>query len=224
MRFTSRGLLVALVLVLALVTAAAGLLATQSAAAHGGKGKGQAALLRVAADYLDLTKPALVQELRSGKSLAQVAEARGKTRAGLVAALVDAVKATLDAKTRLTAEQKAAKLARAQASIERLVDRVGVRGGKKHRRLKGGLLRVAADYLQLEPAALAQRLREGSSLAEVAVALGKTRAGLKAALLDAVKAKLDRNTRLTAEQKAVALARADAQIERLLDQKRATRR
>jgi hypothetical protein len=222
MRFTSR-LLVALVLFLALITAGAGLVATQSAAANGGNGRAHAGLLRVAADYLELTKPALVQELRSGKSLAQVAEARGKTRAGLVTTLVDAVKARLDAKTGLTAEQKAAKLARAQAQIERLVDRIGVRGGKKHRRLKGGLLRAAAEYLQLDPAVLAQRLREGSSLSEVAVAAGKTRAGLKAALLNAVKTKLDRNMRLTAEQKATALARADAKIERLLDLKLARR-
>lgn len=217
MRLTSRRLLIVLMLVLALVTAGAGLVAAQSAGAHGGKGRTHAGLLRAAADYLQLTKPALVQELRSGKSLAQVAEARGKTRAGLVDALVAAEKARIDARTALTAEQKAAKLERARAQIERLVDRVGVRGGKKHRRLKGGLLRVVAEYLRLEPDALAQRLREGSSLSEIAVAVGKTRAGLKAALLDAVKAKLDRSTRLTAEQKAVALARADARIERLLD-------
>jgi hypothetical protein len=195
-------------------------LATPAAAAHGGK----SGLLQAAAGYLELTKPQLVQELRSGKSLTQVAEARGKTRAGLVSVLVAAVKAKTDAKARLTDEQKAAALVRAQAQIERLVDRVGVRAGRKHARVKGGLLRVAAAYIQLEPRALAQRLRAGSSLAEVAVAQGKTRAGLKAALPDAVKARLDRSMRLTAEQKAAALAQADAKIERLLDLKRTTKR
>jgi hypothetical protein len=51
------------------------------------------------------------------------------------------------------------------------------------------------------------------------VSQGKTRAGLKAALLDAVKAKLDAVPRLTAAQKAAALAMAGEAIERVLDLK-----
>ena len=64
-----------------------------------------------------------------------------------------------------------------------------------------------------------QKLRGGSSLAEIAVSQGKTRAGLKAALLDAVKAKLDARPRLTAAQKAAVLAKAGEAIERVLDLK-----
>jgi hypothetical protein len=219
-----RRLILPLALVLALVAGGAGLVASH-AAAGGGKGKARvhAGLLKVAAEYVQLSKRELRAELRSGKSLAQVAEARGKTRAGLVTALTAAVKAKLDrrlAAQKLTAARHAELLARAQQRIEALVDRTGVRAGGKAGRANGGLLQAAATYLQLDRAALAERLRAGSSLAEIAAAQGKTRAGLKAALLTAVEAKLARNTRLTAEQRAAKLAKADARIERLLDRKR----
>jgi hypothetical protein len=219
-----RRLILPLALVLALVAGGAGLVASQ-AVAGGGKGKARvhAGLLKVAADYVDLSKRELRAELRSGKSLAQVAEARGKTRAGLVTALTAAVKAKLDrrlAAQKLTAARHAALLARAQQRIEQLVDRTGIRAGGKAARAKRGLLHAAATHLQLDRAALSERLRAGSSLAEIAAAQGKTRAGLKAALLTAVETRLARNTRFTAEQRAAKLAKADARIERLLDHKR----
>jgi hypothetical protein len=142
----------------------------------------------------------------------------------LVTALTDAVKARLDkrlAAQKLTGARHAELLARAQQRIERLVDMAGVRAGRKARRAKGGLLKTAAAYVGLGRPVLVDRLRAGSSLAEIAAVEGKTRAGLKAALLAAVQARLERNTRLTAEQRAAKLARADAQIEQLLDRKRA---
>ena len=135
-------------------------------------------------------------------------------------ALTASVKAKLDrrlAAQKLTTARHAELLARAQQRIERLVDVTRVRAGRKAGRAKSGLLQTAATYLGLERRVLANRLRASASLAEIAAAQGKPRAGLKAALLAAVQAKLDRNTRLTAEQ----LARLDARIEQLLDRKRA---
>lgn len=65
--------------------------------------------LSAAADYLGLTEAQLRSELESGKSLAQVAQAHGKSADGLVDALVSAAKKHLDeavAAGRLTQAQE----------------------------------------------------------------------------------------------------------------------
>src|SRR5438094_497482 len=57
--------------------------------------------------------------------------------------------------------------------------------------IRRGIFRVAADYLGLTPRELFQQLRSGKSLAEIATAQGKSVDGLKSAILDAVKKRLD---------------------------------
>src|SRR5436190_1900894 len=52
--------------------------------------------LGAAAKYLGLSRSALASRLRSGKSLADVAKAQGKSVTGLVSAIKDAVKTRLD--------------------------------------------------------------------------------------------------------------------------------
>jgi hypothetical protein len=83
--------------------------------------------LRAAASYVEVTPRALVGELRSGRSLAQVAAARGKPVDGLKRAIVAAFDARLSravAADRITAEQKASLLARVEARLDRLINRV----------------------------------------------------------------------------------------------------
>jgi hypothetical protein len=67
------------------------------------------ALGEAAADYLDLTEAQLHEQLRSGKSLAQIAEDKGKSTDGLKQALHDAVKEDLDTAV------KAGRITQAQA-------------------------------------------------------------------------------------------------------------
>ena len=55
-----------------------------------------ASVFDAAVAYLQLDTQALVQDLRSGESLAQVADAQGKTADGLVGAVVNAAQAQLD--------------------------------------------------------------------------------------------------------------------------------
>jgi hypothetical protein len=75
---------------------------------HGGHGHGDG--LAAAATYLGVSQSALITQLQSGKTLAQIAEATsGKSTAGLVAALVAAEK------TELAAAVKAGDLTQAQA-------------------------------------------------------------------------------------------------------------
>lgn len=70
---------------------------------HGGPG------LDAAASYLGLTEAELHAQLEAGKTLADVAKAKGKTVDGLVAALVSS------AKTRIAADVQAGRLTQAQA-------------------------------------------------------------------------------------------------------------
>ena len=118
-----RSLLLALPLLVALLV---GTSAVSAAKSPDGATQARAGLLRVAADYVGLAPRALKAELRSGKSLAQLATAQGKTVDGLKQALLAAVKARLDARVaagRLSAERAQRVLARAPQRIERLVNR-----------------------------------------------------------------------------------------------------
>jgi hypothetical protein len=77
-----------------------------------------------AASYLGITGAQLHSELAKGKSLAQIAEAHGKTAAGLVDALVASAKTRLDhavADGHLTSAQEKAILARMHFFLERFV-------------------------------------------------------------------------------------------------------
>jgi hypothetical protein len=81
--------------------------------------------LRTITSYLGITQAQLQSALASGKSLAQIAQAHGKTADGLVAALVAVTKARLDkavAAKHLTAAQEKAILARMQDFIKSAVN------------------------------------------------------------------------------------------------------
>jgi hypothetical protein len=79
-----------------------------------------------AAEYLGMTHQELVAELRAGKSLAQVARAKGKSVAGLVAAMVAPAKAALAKAVenhRLDAKRADEILERVTEGVEKLVER-----------------------------------------------------------------------------------------------------
>jgi polyhydroxyalkanoate synthesis regulator phasin len=81
--------------------------------------------LDAAATYLGLTDAQLRTQLESGKSLANVAKAQGKSVDGLVQALVDAAKKKLDAAVkagRLTQAQATSILADLRSRVTNLVN------------------------------------------------------------------------------------------------------
>ena len=76
------------------------------------------------AKYLGLTKAQLVKQLESGKSLAQIAKAQGKSTSGLEHAITAAVKTRLDkavADKRITADQEQKLLKAMSAGIDDIV-------------------------------------------------------------------------------------------------------
>jgi hypothetical protein len=178
-------------------------------------------LLAAAAQYLQLDRAVLANDLRSGQSLAQIANARGKSVSGLEAALVGAVRVKLDAAVkagRMTSASEARVLARVQRVVGRLVNaKLAARPAVKAR-----LLGAAAAYIGIKPKALLAEVK-GKSLAQVATAHGKTAAGLKAALLAPFKARLEKAVtagRLSSADAQARIGRISARLDALISKTR----
>jgi hypothetical protein len=178
-------------------------------------------LLRAAAQYLQLDRAALAKDLRSGQTLAQVANAQGKSVSGLQAAMVAAVKAKLDAAVaagRITSTREQQVLARVQKVVDRLVNaKLAARP-----RAKARLLGLAAAYIGVKPKVLAGELK-GKSLGEVATAHGKTVAGLKAALIKPFQARAQKAVaagRISSAEAQARLARISARLDALISKSR----
>jgi AraC-like DNA-binding protein len=85
--------------------------------------------LRAGEQYLGLTRADLISQLRAGKSLAQVAQAQGKTTAGLEAAMTAALKARLDKAVsagRITQAREQTLLSHLQKRLDRRVNHAGL--------------------------------------------------------------------------------------------------
>lgn len=92
---------------------------------HGGPGHGALLGLDAAAGFLGITETQLQERLRAGETLAEIAQAEGKTRAGLVDALVAAATAHLDEKVAagdLTAAQRTEILGEVESRVAEAVD------------------------------------------------------------------------------------------------------
>ena len=139
--------------------------------------KGGADLITAAATYIGISAADLRTQLASGKSLTDVAVANGKTRDGLVAALV-------------AAEQQA---------IGTLVDQKGTAnpggpgpGGRGFGfGVQGDPLAAAATFLGTTTADLRTKMEGGQTLAQIATAAGKTRDALIQALVNDAKTKIE---------------------------------
>lgn len=87
--------------------------------------------LNAAAQYLGLSTDQLRQQLQQGRSLAQVAQAQGKSVQGLEQALVQAAKSRLDQAVqggRMTAQQEQQRLQSLEQGIAGFVNRTGLPG------------------------------------------------------------------------------------------------
>jgi hypothetical protein len=166
-----------------------------------------------AATYIGITEAQLRTELGADKSLAEVAIAHGKTRDGLIAALV----------------------ASQQQNIATLVDQKGIgarpnpaRGfgpgpGGFGRGLNviGDSIAAAATYLGTTTADLTTKMNAGQTLAQIAnTTAGKNRDGLVAALIADAKAKIaaaQTAGKITADQATQLNDRIADDIARLVD-------
>jgi hypothetical protein len=177
--------------------------------------------LMTAAGYLGVSVTQLESELRTGKTLAQVASGSGgKSAAGLIEALVAAKKAKLS--------NVSAKLPR-RVSVE--VNRaggpgVGVGGASSLELLFANPRRLgslAAGYLGVSAAQLQTELHAGRTLAQVADATaGKSQAGLIDALVAAKRQKLGFSRaagKLTQAKESKRLAKLSKRVNRLVQRR-----
>jgi hypothetical protein len=147
--------------------------------------------LAAAASYLGSTTDALLTQLQGGKTLAQVADGTsGKSRAGLIAALVAHEKQELAAAVTAGRLTQALSDQIAPTLTQRFTDFVnGVRpamrpGGLGPRHGHGDGIGVAATYLGISVDSLRTQLQGGKTLAQVANATnGKSASGLIDALV-----------------------------------------
>jgi hypothetical protein len=92
-------------------------------------------------------------------------------------------------------------------------------GGQPFRRGAGAvrpIVQAAADYIGISVGDVRAAVFSGKSLAQLATEHGKSVDGLKQAILDAVKARLDR-TQLSSERKQRILDRLEARLDRLVN-------
>jgi DNA-binding phage protein len=132
--------------------------------------------LATAAAYIGITEAELRTELQTGKTLAEVAIAHGKTRDGLIAALS----------------------AEATKQITTAVDQPGTMFTDRGARVGPGGARgmmndiaAAAAYIGTTDTDLRTKLQAGQTLTQIATAAGKTRDGLIAAMVADGNAKID---------------------------------
>jgi hypothetical protein len=175
------------------------------------------AVLKTSATYLGMSVAELQAELKGGKTLAQVATAKGKTAAGLVTALTKGAKENLAAAAAagwITQTQADAVLDVVTEAVTGLVNDgppVPPEKGAK----RAGPLDAAATYLGLTVADLVTALRGGKTLAQVAADKGKTVDGLVSALTAGAKTNLDKavaDNRITQAQANAILSKLTQQV------------
>jgi hypothetical protein len=88
----------------------------------GGMWSGQQPVMTAAAGYLDLSLTQLQTQLRSGKSLADIAQAQGKPVSGVKDALLAAMTSHINANTALTAQQKAAVIGEVKEHLDTMIN------------------------------------------------------------------------------------------------------
>jgi hypothetical protein len=193
---------------------------------------GAGALIDTAADYLGLSKDQLAERLRGGQTLAQIAVAQGKSVQGLIDAMVAAAKQQLDQKVaegKLTAAQRDQLAGQIEARITEMVNNgrgAPGAGGGGPAAFAGGLMDTAADYLGLSRDQLFERVRGGQTLAQIAVAQGKSVGGLVDAMVAAAKQRLDQlvaEGKLTAAQRDQIVGQLEARITDLVNNGRGAR-
>ncbi|HEY5389939.1 MAG TPA: hypothetical protein VIJ83_05235 [Solirubrobacteraceae bacterium] len=180
--------------------------------------------LAAAASYLGTSPGSLASELRTGKSLAQIAAAHGsaKTASGLVEAIVAERKARLQKTAANLPARVSAEVARPGAPSDGPVrSRAAGASALALFTAPGHLGATAARYLGVSLAQLRSELHGGKTLAQLAAATpGKSQDGLAAAL---VAAKQQRSARAAARtaSRDVSPARSKRRAER--SQKRVER-
>lgn len=173
------------------------------------------AVVNTVADTLDMDKQELMAELRSGKTLAEVALENGVEVDDVIEALVDAADERLDGAVesgRITQEQAEEKLSSVEDRITALIDKVmpmGRQFAKMMRQRAGrGIINAASEELGLDRQDLVEQLRGGNTISGLAVENGVS----TDAIIDRVVAAASNGLSKVVENGRLSQAKADERL------------
>lgn len=191
----------------AAVAASPTAVATQAAGSQsrrpGGPGRwgpGIGSLTSVAG-FLGISETDLQTDLKNGQTLAQIAQAHGKSTSDLKTFLTNQLKTRLDqavSSGKMTSQQETTALNNASSRFDKLINSkfqaMGKRGGPGMRgpEFGGPYLSTVAQTLGMQPADVRTELQGGKTLAQIAQEHGKTSTDLENAILASVKTQLDK--------------------------------
>jgi ribosome recycling factor len=190
---------------------------------------------QTAATAIGITPQELRTELQKGQSLAQVAQAHGKTGAAVAQALKDEANKRIDQAVtsgRLTADQANTRKTAVDQRIDQMVNQVMPQGGPGGGGPRPGPmgfgpgvmqqgLNTAASVIGISAQDLRTELQKGQSLAQVAQAHGKTGTDVATALKNEANQRIDQavtNGKLTADQANTAKTNIDQRIDQMVNQ------
>jgi len=162
---------------------------------------GGAGSLDALATYLGVSSTDLQTALHGGQTLAQVAQAHGKSTADLKTFLTSQLKTRLDqqvASGKLTSQQETDQLNAASTRIDQQINGTFPAGGPRG---PGGpkgfggdqsLFQTAATTLGMNVSDVQTELQAGKTLTQIAQEHGKTAADIKTALLNAYSTQIDK--------------------------------
>ncbi|ADG07761.1 hypothetical protein [Kyrpidia tusciae] len=143
-------------------------------------------VLSTAAQVLGVTPQQLAQNLRSGQSIAQVAQSKGVSEQQVIDAIVQKISASIDQKVqsgKLSQDKAAQMKANLSARVKNIVEHTGAFGKKGHP-FAGRGIADAASILGMTPQDLLAQLKSGQSIADVAQSKGMSEAQLIDALMN----------------------------------------
>ncbi len=157
-----------------------------------------ASLVRTTAELSNIEVSAVREALNNGQSLAQIAAANGSSGDAVVQQVVANAKSRLDqavAAGRLTQERANTMLTNLTDEATKLVNdtTLGQRLTERRERAaeqgtRGALIKATADATGLETAEIAQRLRDGESLSQIATAAGADPQAIISSAVDSFRA------------------------------------
>jgi chorismate mutase len=186
------------------------------------RGRYQGDLMDAILEYLDVSRGEVISHLRTGGTLAELAEENGSSGEELVEVLLSVVNEKIEAALeagRIDEEQAERMRQRAEERMTAFVfsthDGPPSQPGLGDRPFRGLVLDTTMEFLDLNKGQVVSHLRTGGTLAELAEENGSSGPELEAALVDAVTEALDElveEGHITPEQADRMLERATERI------------
>lgn len=180
--------------------------------------------LEDAANVLKMDKHALWNELKSGKSLEDIAKEKGISKEELKAGLKAKFQAKLDEavkKGEVTEDKRNRIMQRFNAHLDQMVTQRD--WAKRAMQFREFWLGAAAQVLNMDKMALKKELKSGKSLEDVAKEKGMSKDQLKNGLLAIQKKKLDelvKQGKMTAEKENKILAHTSERLDKWISHKK----